>query len=97
MVTTGSAAQNPSPIARIVRSFVMCSPLACADCRSRKIVGGSSGLFHDRTKAAVLQAGLPIFRRLPLQMHVFKIFFRNFPEAAEAPYMRSACGQGFAK
>jgi hypothetical protein len=24
IVTTGSVAQNPSPIARIVRSFVMC-------------------------------------------------------------------------
>ena len=30
------------------------SPSACADCRSREIGGGSSGLFHGRTKVVAL-------------------------------------------
>src|SRR5882724_10734002 len=32
-------------------------PLVCADLRSQPTSGGSSGLFHGRTKAAMLRAG----------------------------------------
>src|SRR5262245_16689833 len=54
IVAASSVPQHPAPVAHLARGFLIDIPVGRGDSRSRSTGGGSSGLFHCRTKAAVL-------------------------------------------
>src|SRR5262249_59681042 len=54
IVVASSVPQHPAPVAHLARGFLIDLPLGPGDCRSWPTGGGSSGLFHCRTKRAVL-------------------------------------------